>query len=93
MSLQEMSRTPNSWYRQSIRTFEAKRQAIHDESDRLSDFAYGSEAYRGYADFLISQARSGEALALLDQGRARTLEEGLGIVRLRPETACESQVA
>jgi CHAT domain-containing protein len=79
------------WYRQSIRTFEAKRQNIHDESDRLSDFAYGSGAYRAYADFLISRARSREALALLDRSRARTLEEGLGIVDPGPKQSPDSE--
>jgi tetratricopeptide (TPR) repeat protein len=79
------------WYRQSIRTFEAKRRNIHDESDRLSDFAYGSEAYRAYADFLMSRARSREALALLDRSRARTLEEGLGIVDPGPKQSPDSE--
>lgn len=79
------------WYRNSIQTFEAKRHSIQDESDRLSDFAYGSEAYREYADFMISHGRSDEALALLDRGRARTLEEGLGIIDSDPKQAAGSE--
>jgi CHAT domain-containing protein len=68
------------WYRRSIQTFEAKRSTVQNEALRLSAFAYGDAAYRDYADFLIDARRPIEALQLLDHGRARTLEEGLGVV-------------
>ncbi|MGO9947932.1 MAG: CHAT domain-containing protein [Steroidobacteraceae bacterium] len=67
------------WYRRSIETFEAKRSTVQNVALRLSAFAYGDTAYRDYADFLIDARRPIEALHLLDQGRARTLEEGLGV--------------
>ena len=66
------------WYKRSIQTFEAKRAGIHSEALRLTTFGYGDAVYRDYANFLIANHRSNEALALLDHGRARTLEEGLG---------------
>jgi len=66
------------WYNRSIQTFEAKRAGIHSEALRLTTFGYGDAVYRDYANFLIANHRSNEALALLDHGRARTLEEGLG---------------
>jgi len=66
------------WYHKSIQTFEAKRASIHSEALRLTTFGYGDAVYRDYANFLIANHRSNEALALLDHGRARTLEEGLG---------------
>lgn len=66
------------WYRRSIETFEAKRAGIHSEALRLTTFGYGDGVYRDYANFLIGTHRSSEALGLLDRGRARTLEEGLG---------------
>jgi CHAT domain-containing protein len=68
------------WYRRSIQTFEAKRSTVQNEALRLSAFAYGDTAYRDYADFLIEARRPIEALQLLDHSRARTLEEGLGVV-------------
>jgi CHAT domain-containing protein len=66
------------WYRRAVRTFEAKRAGIHSEALRLSTFGYGDAVYRDYANFLITNHRSNEALDLLDRSRARTLEEGLG---------------
>ena len=66
------------WYRRSVQTFEAKRAGIHSEALRLSTFGYGDAVYRDYANFLIANHRSSEALDLLDRSRARTLEEGLG---------------
>jgi CHAT domain-containing protein len=65
------------WYRRAIHTFEDKRSAEHDEALRLAAFGYGTAVYRDYAEFLIESKRPLEALQLLDQGRARTLEEGL----------------
>jgi CHAT domain-containing protein len=66
------------WYNRSIRTFEAMRAGIQSEALRLTTFGYGDAVYRDYANFLIENHRSNEALALLDRSRARTLEEGLG---------------
>jgi CHAT domain-containing protein len=66
------------WYNRSIQTFEAKRAGIQSEVLRLTTFGYGDAVYRDYANFLIENHRSNEALALLDRSRARTLEEGLG---------------
>jgi CHAT domain-containing protein len=73
------SRQAEIWYRRSVETFEHNRSSIRDEAHRLSVFAFGDTVYRDYADFLIDAHRPGEALQLLDQGRARTLEEGLGL--------------
>ncbi len=42
--------------------------------------------YRDYADFLISSQKPEEALQLLDIGRARTLAEGLGLSKEKPNT-------
>jgi CHAT domain-containing protein len=66
------------WYRKSIATFERDRAAIQNEELRLPFFANGETLYRQYADFLIDTDHPTRALALLDQGRARTLSEGLG---------------
>jgi CHAT domain-containing protein len=66
------------WYRRSIDTFENERAAVGEEASRLSFFANGDTLYRDYAQFLIDLGQSGQALALLDRGRARTLEERRG---------------
>lgn len=67
------------WYRKSIQTFETRRTAVKDEELKLPFFANGDKLYRDYAEFLIASDRSNEALQLLDLGRARTLEEGIGL--------------
>lgn len=67
------------WYQNAVETFEAKRSAEPDESERLAAFGYGATVYRKYADFLIGSQRPDEALRLLDHSRARTLAEGLGL--------------
>jgi CHAT domain-containing protein len=77
------SRQAEFWHRRSIQTFEDKRSAVQDVSLRLSAFAYGDAIFRDYAEFLIDTHRPIEALQLLDHGRARTLEEGLGAVDAR----------
>ncbi len=66
------------WYRRSIDTFENQRASVTDDELKLSFFANGVTLYRDYADFLIATGRPTDALRLLDRGRARTLEEGLG---------------
>ena len=68
-----------SWFRRSIRTFEERRATVQDEAMRLPAFAFGDAIYRDYAEYLLEAGRSGEALRTLDRGRARTLEEGLGV--------------
>lgn len=67
------------WYSRAIQTFENKRAGERNEALRLAAFALGAGVYRDYGEFLVRSHRSSEALQLLDHGRARTLEEGLGI--------------
>jgi CHAT domain-containing protein len=75
---QHDSPSAQTWYKKSITTFEAQRSSLQDEELKLPFFANGNALYRDYAEFLIASHRSNEALRLLDLGRARTLEEGLG---------------
>jgi CHAT domain-containing protein len=77
------------WYRKSIHSFEQQRAAVDDEELRLSFFANGDALYRRYADFLIASRKPEEALQLLDIGRARTLAEGLGLEKEKPNTRSE----
>jgi CHAT domain-containing protein/tetratricopeptide (TPR) repeat protein len=67
----------DTWFRRSIQTFEAQRASVQSIDHRLPFFANGDALYRDYADFLIANGHSDQALILLDNARARTLEEGL----------------
>ncbi len=66
------------WYQKAINTFEASRETVKAEELRLPFFTNGESTYHDYADFLIATHQPDRALSLLDQGRARTLSEGLG---------------
>jgi CHAT domain-containing protein/Flp pilus assembly protein TadD len=76
-----------TWYRQSIATFEAQRSSVKNEELRMPFFANGDDLYRDYAEFLMNSHKSDQALELLDLGRARTLSEGLGRVAESPAMA------
>lgn len=78
-SHRRQSQQAEIWYRKSIQTFETQRASVKDEELKLPFFANGDQLYRDYAEFLIASDRSNEALQLLDLGRARTLEEGIGL--------------
>jgi CHAT domain-containing protein/Flp pilus assembly protein TadD len=82
----KQNRQAELWYRKSILTFEDQRTAIKQEELRLPFFANGDTLYRDYADFLISSQKQEQALELLDVGRAKTLAEGLGLEKQRPNS-------
>jgi len=71
--------TAEKWYRQSITTFETQRETIKQEESKLPFSTNANQLYDDYIHFLINQKRTDEALKWLDFGRARTLEEGLGV--------------
>lgn len=73
------SRLAEVWFNKSIATFEAQRSSLKDDELRLPFFANADALYKDYAEYLIESHRSMKALQLLDLGRARTLEEGLGL--------------
>ena len=83
------TRLADLWYRKSIRSFEDQRATVRDEELRLPFFANGDALYRDYATFLIESQKPEAALQLLDIGRARTLEEGLGLAKDKPMTRSE----
>jgi CHAT domain-containing protein len=85
----KQSRLADLWYRKSIRSFEDQRATVRDEELRLPFFANGDALYRDYATFLIESQKPEAALQLLDIGRARTLEEGLGLAKDKPMTRSE----
>jgi CHAT domain-containing protein/Tfp pilus assembly protein PilF len=69
----------DQWYRHSIATFETQRKTIKSEDSRLPFSTNADQLYSDYIHFLVHHQKTDEALQWLDQGRARTLEEGLGI--------------
>lgn len=69
----------DNWYRQSIATFESQRKTLKKEASKLPFSTNADQLYSNYIRFLVHENRINDALQWLDQGRARTLEEGLGI--------------
>ncbi|MHB1938379.1 MAG: CHAT domain-containing protein [Acidobacteriaceae bacterium] len=72
------TRAADVWFKKSIATFETQRSSLKADELKLPFFANAEALYKDYADFLVESHRSGDALQLLNRGRARTLEEGLG---------------
>lgn len=81
-----------AWYKKSIDTFEAQRPSGANEDSSLPFFANGDQLYSDYADYLIGQRKPREALRLLDFGRARTLEAGLGVASKVPHSLFEDNI-
>jgi CHAT domain-containing protein len=71
-------REAERWFQKSIAIYEKDRSQIASDELKMPFFFNGIGLYLDYADFLIAGGRSARALHLLDQGRARTLAEGLG---------------
>lgn len=86
------SSVADKWYRQSITTFETQRETIKQEESKLPFSTNANQLYDDYIHFLIGQKRTDEALQWLDLGRARTLEEGLGIAAANFKAATQSKL-
>jgi CHAT domain-containing protein len=67
------------WFKQSIATYREQRAQLRTDDARLPFFETGRDLYMDYAAFLIRNHRTDDALNLIDQGRAETLAEGLGV--------------
>jgi CHAT domain-containing protein len=65
------------WYRKSIDTFERQRLSVKQGENRLPFFGNADQLYEDYITFLVGRGRQEQALQILDEGRARTLREGL----------------
>ena len=66
-------------YRTSLETFEAARAQLKHDDYRLPFVAIATRVYDDYIHFLVEHGKTDEALVLADQGRARTLAQGLGV--------------
>jgi CHAT domain-containing protein len=68
-----------TWYQRSITTYREQRSQLQTDDARLPFFANGRDLYLDYVAFLIRNHRTDDALAVIDQGRAETLAEGLDV--------------
>lgn len=69
----------DTWFRRAIATFRNQRSSLHSVDSRLPFFENGSSLYLGSMEQLIREGKPNDALQVLDQSRAETLAEGLGI--------------
>jgi CHAT domain-containing protein len=68
-----------AYFRKAMETIESARSSLRRADFRLSFLSDSIVLYDAYADFLVSQRRTAEALEVAEVSRARTLAEGLGI--------------
>jgi CHAT domain-containing protein len=69
------------WFRRSIDTFQHSRASLSGVDSTLPFLSNGTELYESYSKHLIDQHRTGEALNVIDQSRAESLEDGLHLTR------------
>ena len=67
-------------YKAAIGLVEGARAGLKQERLRLTFLANATRIYDDYIDFLVSQGRTDEALEAADWSRARTLQQGLGVI-------------
>jgi CHAT domain-containing protein/Flp pilus assembly protein TadD len=68
-------------YRAALSTFETARSTLQHEDSQLPFLTNASRIYDDYIHFLVTQGKTGQALQVADYSRARTLSEGLGLLR------------
>jgi len=65
-------------YKSTLAAYESARTTLRKEETQLPFGANATQVYDDYIHLLVGEGRSGEALAIADESRARTLEQGLG---------------
>jgi CHAT domain-containing protein len=68
-------------YRAALSTFETARSSLKHEESQLPFLTNASRIYDDYVHFLVVRGRKEQALQVADFTRARTLTEGLGLLR------------
>ncbi len=68
-------------YRAALATFESARDTVRHEDSQLSFLTNASGIYDDYVHFLVGQKEANDALRWADYSRARTLSEGLGLLK------------
>jgi CHAT domain-containing protein len=69
-------------YRVALSTFEAARSEVKRENSRLPFLNNATRIYDDYIQFLVKQHKPDEALQVAEYSRARTLNEGLGFLKI-----------
>jgi len=67
-------------YRSALATFEAARATVRHEDAQLSFLTNAAHIYDDYVHFLVARGKTDDALRWADYSRARTLNEGLGLL-------------
>ena len=67
-------------YRTALATFEAARADVRHEDSQISFLTNAARIYDDYVHFLVANKKTDEALRWADFSRARTLNEGLGLL-------------
>jgi CHAT domain-containing protein/Tfp pilus assembly protein PilF len=67
-------------YKTALTTFESARDQLKKEDSKLPFLANATPIYTDYIGFLIKQGKVQQALDVADHSRARTLEQGLGLI-------------
>ncbi len=70
------------WFERAIETFDRQRSTFRTVESKLPFLENGTDLYLGYMEQLIREGRTDDALAVLDQSRAATLADGLGLSRV-----------
>ena len=71
-------------YKAAIGLVEGARADLHQQLSQLTFLNNAARIYDDYIHFLVAQGRTDEALEAADWSRARTLQQGLGLI---PESA------
>jgi CHAT domain-containing protein/Flp pilus assembly protein TadD len=74
-------RDADAWFRRSIETFQHQRSSLTSVESTLPFLANGSDLYTGYMEHLVQEQKPDEALSVIDQSRAESLEDGLHLAR------------
>jgi len=74
-------------YKAAIGLVEAARRDLHQEISRLTFLTNAARIYDDYIHFLVAQGRVVEALDAADWSRARTLQQGLGVIPASADAA------
>jgi CHAT domain-containing protein/Flp pilus assembly protein TadD len=69
------------WFRRSIDTFQRQRSSLTSVESTLPFLENGSDLYVNYMEHLIHEHRTGDALRVIDESRAESLEDGLHLSR------------
>jgi CHAT domain-containing protein/Flp pilus assembly protein TadD len=78
---ENQSNSAEQEYRAALSTFETARSALQHDDSQLPFLTNASRIYDDYIHFLITQGKTNQALQVADYSRARTLTEGLGLLR------------